>query len=244
VYAWTLGFSNGGVVLVRAEEVKDNVGMVTSIDAITDDIVDRDPLRVKRQQLSVAFPGLASRLRDATSSVAGCVRECQARRCTQTWSLDDFDSGDNMSNLGLTVLMTLCVTAWVGARARVFVSENYENAFVGIWSKDEFRLFDCTDTRYSAITLLPHFVSFKTRIPRKNDIIEVLRSRVFRTCIVVKNTKNICRVFMIKLERMENVDLNTCTWRFLQNGTDCDISSIVIMAAKDGHIPSFKNAAQ
>lgn len=126
--------------------------------------------RFRMHLYSEAFPDLTRRIEamvahassegtpNETHTIRACLAEAQARRTSDVWSLEALNSGGNLSGLGLCVLLGMLLSAWCGARVRVFVGR-FHSALLGVATCDapaSYRLVDPTTTQMNALALLPH----------------------------------------------------------------------------------------
>jgi hypothetical protein len=177
------------VVLTPApdEEVLRSDDQVLSVDALRSVPCSA----ARRWDLRRVLPRLHARLvaaahGDAASLVA-CLREVQGRRVQREWTLEGLDTGDNLSSLGMSVLLAVALNGWLGARVRVAQSRTLA-AMVAVWMDDgRFRLVDPTRTLCNFTTLAaaaPSPVAPPPVVPLPPAVGEVVEVRAARVWMV------------------------------------------------------------
>merc|ERR1712087_765203 len=88
----------------------------------------------------------------------------------EDWGVDDFDTGGNLSCLGMSILLAYTVGAWLGIDTRVCLSD-CDSAVAACRCKDSSWLV--IDPVSSTINALMHEPAPPLAIPKKNDFVEV-----------------------------------------------------------------------
>jgi hypothetical protein len=170
------------------------------------------------------FPKLAKRLELQNNTIEACLREAQARRVSSEWSLEGLDCGDNLSSLGMTIMMALIFTGWLGIRVRVFIGL-CRSALLGIWNdtNDNFQLLDCTKTIKNSFEICPHFLdcpeSGTDICVKKGMIIEVRTAVKWHVAQIIKVRPDLmsAHVQYIGNKREDWISLSSHCWKRLSD---------------------------
>lgn len=204
-----------------------------SIDEVASSDVDLDPARINHHRLRNLFPLLVARLTHGADPVAASLREAQARRVSQEWTLESFETGGNLSSLGLSILVALGLSECCGARVRVFVGDAH-SAVVGYWSQDAFVLCDPTKTTVNSFAisrneLIGGALEDIFYLPTRESIIEVLAVQVWHVARVlhVIPYMNAARIEFLKTGRRTTIGLHTHAWRPLAHHGRSDSETVL-----------------
>ena len=195
----------------------------TSVDDVQ--ITNMSVSRRRHEVLRNIFPILASRLQQhGKDFVAACLHEVRARRVAREWTMEGIDAGSNLSSLGMSVLLGICLRLWAGARVRVYVGARRE-ALVGYWHDDRFALVD--PLRTSANFLQKHCAAGEGHI-EIGIFIEVLAVRRWRVARVLHiiTDMNVATVQLFSSKKNVNIGINSHAWRFISD-TSSDLHDIL-----------------
>ena len=169
---------NGVVVLAPDGEDRRSDDRVLGVDELEGRALPSNPARTRREDVAALFPDLARRLSTAhASELVGALREVQARRACREWTLDALDAGGNASSLGLSVLLVLALTLWMGVHARVAQSRRTGAAMVAVRleASSESALVDPCRTLRNFFALAPELAALPgpRELVRAGVVVEV-----------------------------------------------------------------------
>ena len=159
-----------------------------SVDTTPTDM-SRGDERIDHGRLGHMFPNLLRRL-DMQSSLEGVFREARSRRVVSEWHLEAIESCDNLSSLGLSVLVALALQLWSGARTRVYLSRT-RAAVCAYWSsvRNDFVLVDPARSLQNAFKLAPSLIhlpeSGSTVALKRNDFVQIFVRHKWHTARVL-----------------------------------------------------------
>ena len=94
------------------------------------------------------------------------------------------DTGDNLSTLGMSILLALLLSGWLGARVRIAQSHTYA-AMVAVWYGDAFHLVDPSRTLCNLFHFLPVSGGALAREePYVGMVIETVVKSMWRVAVV------------------------------------------------------------
>lgn len=218
-----------------------------------------DAKRRRREDLVRAFPQLTRRLRLARSSsssegaddddvqTSAIVRELQARRVATSssgpacWTLEDMDEGRNLGSLGLSVLLGLLLSGWMGARVRVFVGPG-GGAVVGVvfvsgngdqGEEEEMQVFDPTCTSCNAFDLLPRM----SDLPESGYDLELKRGIFVEVWVIkfwhvahvtgVQATTGMMSLELVETGKTMMLPVRSVLWRRLARGDNTHVDRTI-----------------
>lgn len=203
---------------------------VLSVDELERMTIPCDASRTRRRDVAVLFPDMAKRVElKSSEDTSACLREVQSRRVTREWGLDAIDAGQNMSSLGLTLMMHLLLSQWLGARCRIAQSRSGA-ALLAVHVDGCYRLVDPCRTLCNFFSLareLSTFTASGTMSTYPNDgmVVEIRQGsqwyvgvvravEVERGSMIVQTARKGMRVV---------VSIGTHGWRRVsQDGSDLD----------------------
>ena len=100
-----------------------------SEEAVSVDALETLELKTKtshqrRGEMQRIFPQMSERLQtENTTCLVNCLREVQARCLATHWTFPQFDSAENLSSLGMSVLLCMIMGMWLGCSVRILLSE-------------------------------------------------------------------------------------------------------------------------
>lgn len=231
-----------GIVLIRddgCEECVVDEDHVLGVDSVEKRHVPHCPSRVSRTYVSNVFPSLSVRLTQRPPLQA-CLIEVQARRLCSEWTLEGLDHGANLSSLGMSVLLATTLTHWMGARARVMLSQRSKAAMVGILGGDgdEVQLVDpCRslingfDVERSQRTVYPQLFPYEVK---PQCFLEVKQRTTWHVCVVLRVDKimETAEVQLLLTSAVMTLSLRQHTWRRLARNSDTDVDAILLQFVK------------
>jgi hypothetical protein len=203
---------------------------VISIDELSTGQFTCDANRTRRPDMMSIFPKLARRLELQNNTFEACVREAQARRISSEWSLETLDCGGNLTSMGMTVMMALVLTGWLGIRVRVFLGR-CRSALLGVWNdmNGDYQLVDCTKTIKNTFEISPHLSgcpeSGKDICVKKGMIIEVRAMAKWHLAQILKVRPDLmsAHIQYIGNERQDWISLSSQCWKRLSDeNSDAD----------------------
>ena len=150
---------------------------IFSIDELERMTIPCDASRTRRTDVAALFPDMARRVESKSSQDrSACLREVQSRRVTREWALDAIDAGGNMSSLGLTLMLHLLLSHWLGARCRIAQSRSGA-ALLAVYTDGRYCLIDPCRTLCNFFSLsreMSTFAATGTAIaPHKDMVVEI-----------------------------------------------------------------------
>lgn len=145
--------------------------------------------RTRREDLQKLFSELTQRVGVAQTSVFRSIaREVQCRRVTQEWNMHGFDSGANLSSLGLTLLLAILLGGWYGACVRVALSRTRAAMLSVLTASGSFVLVDPTRTLCNLFGAADYLTSVPTPATAVDltvgAVVEVRSGKKWLTAIV------------------------------------------------------------
>ena len=209
--------------------------MAVPIDSLTPGQVRLDPRRTRRVNLEKIFPLLCDRLKLQGSNVDACLHEIQCRRLQKKWSLEDFDSGGNMSSMGLSNLFATILGGWMGAQVRVLVGKG-GCASVAFWDGKEdnpWTLVDVSCSVKNSFDMAPyvskiHEASEEEEI-KKGFLVEVRCKQMWSVAQVldINKNSNMATVKLLCNERVTTINLDSRTFRKLSRTSNSDVERVM-----------------
>ena len=219
---YRLSLSLDGITLTWDADTKcQTADKCISVDELQTGTIPIDSDRIRRGVIVRMFPSLAKRVDSQLDPVTACFVEVQSRRLCFEWSLEGIDIGNNLSSLGMSILFSLLLGHWIGARVRVFIGKG-GCALVGYWSNDrrEFILVDptATERNWFDVETIPND-SVKRAELKKGSFIEVLSYSKWHIGRVERIDRYIqsAEVWMIKSERKKWVSMPSRKWRHISD---------------------------
>lgn len=159
------------------EQDRFDVETIRSVDELERMVIPCDESRTRRRDVAIIFPEMSKRVEMKSSEdVSACLREVQSRRVVREWCLDAMDAGRNMSGLGMTLMLHVLLSQWLGARCRVAQSRSGA-ALLAVYVNDAYEFVDPCRTLCNFFTLSRELadtiVSSATTTPREGMVIEV-----------------------------------------------------------------------
>lgn len=204
---------------------------VLSVDELERMTIPCDASRTRRRDVAALFPEMAKRVECKSSEDASaCLREVQSRRVTREWGLDAMDAGRNMSSLGLTLMLHLLLSQWLGARCRVAQSRSGA-ALLAVYMDARYRLVDPCRTLCNFFSLSRELSTFvangaTSTPPREGMVVEIRQGSQWRVGVV--RTVEVDRGSMIVQTAHKGlrvvVSIGTHGWRRVSqdDGSDLD----------------------
>lgn len=208
--------------------------------------------------LKTNFPQLFERL--GARAYENFLVEVTARKTCHTWCYEDIDNGGNLSSLGLSILLTLILTRWHGAKARVFVSA-YATAMVGVFMGDgEMLLVDPCATRCNGIT--QKFDAVAAPMSRfsftRGSVLEVKGLHTWHVAVVLgvykthaahSNRNAFMRVRLLGSTVIRLIACaQTSVWRRLARNSNCDcekeLKRLVLKGARGAALLPVESESQ
>ena len=226
-----------GIVLIKDDGCKECIvdeDHVLGVDSVEEKHVPHCPSRVSRTYVADVFSMLGARLAQRPPLQA-CLLEVQARRLCSEWTLEGIDCGANLSSFGMSVLLTVTLTHWMGARARVMLSQRSRAAMVGILGGDgdEVQLVDpCRslmngfDVERSQRTVYPQLFPYEVK---PQCFLEVKQRTTWHVCVVLRVDKimETAEVRLLLTSAVMTLSLRQHTWRRLARNSDTDVDAIL-----------------
>jgi hypothetical protein len=219
---------------------------VISIDELSTGQFTCDANRTRRPDMMSIFPKLARRLELQNNTIEACVREAQARRTSSEWSLEALDCGGNLTSMGMTVMMALVLTGWMGIRVRVFLGR-CRSALLGVLNEMNgyYQLVDCTKTTRNTFEIAPHLSgcpeSGKDICVRKGMLIEVRPVAKWHLAQIIKLCPDSmsAHIQYIGNERQEWISLSSQCWRRLSD-ENSDVDKVIRFLIKNKKQPHIR----
>ena len=149
-------YADAATKTIRLEEDADvqfKVDDVLSVDELERLTIPCHESRVRRVDVALLFPEMAKRVElKSSDDRSACLREIQSRRVAREWTLDAIDAGQNMSGMGLTLLLHTLLSQWLGAKCRVAQSR-CGSAMLAVYMDNGYRLVDPCRTLCNFFTL-------------------------------------------------------------------------------------------
>lgn len=202
-----------------------------SIDELPSQPVCMNPKNIRRAELEVMFPRIMERIRLANETdLVACMRELQFRRVSDEWSIEALDSGDNLSSLGMSILLGILLGAYMGCGVRVAMSCTRAATVAVYTTAKTYVLVDPTRTTCSMF----HLSEYLTRIPstfpdiRKGVLVEVKHSQKWRAGLVQRIDQTTGQIYVQFLTNGHNavVSKGMQTWRRVSDDTS-DLDRLV-----------------
>jgi len=210
----------------------------------TDDVLSVDELermtipcaasRTRRSDVAALFPEMAKRVElKSSEDTSACLREVQSRRVTREWGLDAMDAGRNMSSLGLTLMLHLLLSQWLGARCRVAQSRSGA-ALLAVYMDGRYRLVDPCRTLCNFFSLSRELSTFAANgatstPPREGMVVEIRQGSQWRVGVV--RSVEVDRGSMIVQTAHKGsrtwVSIGTHGWRRVSKDDGSDLDRIV-----------------
>lgn len=245
VYPYGVKTTKDGITLFRDHKTSSKKSHASiSIDGVKTSSIAASAHRPCQMAINAAFPQLSRRLKLQSGSIEACLREVQCRRTSKEWRLDDFDVGGNLSSLGTSVLLSLCLAGWVGAKVRVFMSAG-RMGYAGVKDVNgDFILIDVTCTAKNAFQLAPSLTelpeSGRDVLLKKGLIVEVHHHHSWYLGEVtqINSLSDTAVVRCIGTTKTKVIGLYEPSWRPLSRGGDSNVSRIVSSLWKRAcHLP-------
>lgn len=204
---------------------------VISVDELERMTIPCDASRTRRRDVAALFPEMAKRVEFKSSEdTSACLREVQSRRVTREWGLDAMDAGRNMSSLGLTLMLHLLLSQWLGARCRIAQSRSGA-ALLAVYVDGRYRLVDPCRTLCNFFSLSRELSTFAANgatstPPREGMVVEIRQGSQWRVGVV--RTVEVDRGSMIVQVAHKGlrvvVSIGTHCWRRVSqdDGSDLD----------------------
>ena len=162
---------------------------VISVDELERMTIPCDSSRTRRRDVALLFPEMAKRVElKSSEDTSACLREVQSRRVTREWGLDAMDAGHNMSSLGLTLMLHLLLSQWLGARCRVAQSRSGAS-LLAVYMDGRYRLVDPCRTLCNFFSLSRELATFAANgatatPPREGMVVEIRQGSQWRVGVV------------------------------------------------------------
>tara|TARA_B110001452_G_scaffold236862_1_gene216380 strand:+ start:11290 stop:13359 length:2070 start_codon:yes stop_codon:yes gene_type:complete len=234
--AFRLDVTPEGVIsLVRdREHATRRASEAMCLDDLRIEDIPFDPLQRRNRPLfKRLFPELSSRIE--SGRYEDFLVDVRCRKTRYDWSYEDIDNGGDLSSLGMSVLMSLLLTLWYGAAARLYVSIQ-RTAMVGVHTIDGMVLVDPCSSLCNAISLNFENVGAHTSTVRKGTLVEVKCMNKWLVGVVegVKKThrhhSDLCATASVRLigsNRLRGISLSSKTWRVLARCKESDVDKVL-----------------
>lgn len=207
---------------------------ILSVDELERMTIPCDPSRTRRRDVATLFPEMAKRVEFKSSEdTSACLREVQSRRVTREWGLDAMDAGRNMSSLGLTLMLHLLLSQWLGARCRIAQSRSGA-ALLAVYVDGRYRLVDPCRTLCNFFSLSKELTSFAANgatstPPREGMVVEIRQGSQWRVGVV--RSVEVDRGSMIVQTAHKGlrvvVSIGTHGWRRVSKDDESDLDRTV-----------------
>tara|TARA_B110001450_G_scaffold185665_1_gene173709 strand:- start:27753 stop:29570 length:1818 start_codon:yes stop_codon:yes gene_type:complete len=206
---------------------------IMCVDELERMTIPCDASRTRRQDVAVLFPEMAKRVElKSSQDTSACLREVQSRRVTHEWALDSIDAGQNMSSLGLTIMLYLLLSHWLGARCRIAQSRTGA-ALLAVYVGSRYHLIDPCRTLCNFFTLSREVSTFAeggtSTPPIAGMVIEVCQNGQWHVGVV--RTVEVERGSMIVQTAWKGmrvvVSIGTHGWRCVSRGGSSDLDRIM-----------------
>lgn len=211
-----------------------DTGDVLSVDELERMTIPCDPSRTRRRDVAMLFPEMAKRVElKSTEDLSACLREVQSRRVTREWGLDAMDAGRNMSSLGLTLMLHLLLSQWLGARCRIAQSRSGAS-LLAVYTDGRYHLVDPCRTLCNFFSLSRELTTFAANgatptPPREGMVVEIRQASQWRVGVV--RVVEVDRGCMIVQTAHKNssvvVSIGTHNWRRVSQGDESDLDQTV-----------------
>jgi hypothetical protein len=207
-----------------------NTDDVLSVDELERMTIPCDASRTRRRDVAALFPEMAKRVElKSSEDTSACLREVQSRRVTREWGLDAMDAGRNMSGLGLTLMLHLLLSQWLGVRCRVAQSRSGA-ALLAVYVDGRYRLVDPCRTLRNFFSLSRELSNGAPPVPpREGMVVEIRQNSQWRVGVV--RTVEVDRGSMIVQTAHKSlrvvVSLGTHGWRRVSRDDGSDLDHIV-----------------
>jgi hypothetical protein len=239
VHPYRIRLMEGKVMLTRDMSTNERKACdAVPIDGVDPTTVSTSTERTRRSMLKNAFPSMAQRLELKNSTISASLEEAQCRRFSPVWSLEGLDAGENLSSMGMSLMVAFALGGWNGACVRVFVSAE-GCAFFAYWNDHvkEFVLVDPISSEKNAFDMAPSLMqcpqSGTTVSVSKGTILEIKELTRWHVCQVsqVKGCEVGGRralVQYIASRKEEWISLESNLWRRLSiNEEKSDIEKVI-----------------
>lgn len=222
-----------GIQLTRDHQIEKALSSsAIPIDAVVVSDIRLDPRRTRRIKLSQVFPILCERLELQHSTIESCIREIQCRRVVKTWSLEGFDTGGNLSSLGMATLLAILLAGWGGAMVRVFMGKG-RCAHAAFWDGTKMCLIDVCSSTKNTFDMTPYVSKIREaseeECVKKGYLVEVRGKSTWHVAHVVEveRLSNRATVQFLCNERKTSINLDSRAYRRLQKNQESDLDKIV-----------------
>lgn len=170
------------------EQDRFDVATIRSVDELERMVIPCDESRTRRRDVAILFPEMSKRVEMKSSEdVSACLREVQSRRVVREWCLEAMDAGHNMSGLGMTLMLHVLLSQWLGARCRVAQSRSGA-ALLAVYVNGAYEFVDPCRTLCNFFTLSRELagaaVSSATTTPRDGMVVEVRKGGQWHVGVV------------------------------------------------------------
>jgi len=206
---------------------------VLSVDELERMTIPCDASRTRRRDVAAMFPEMAKRVElKSSNDTSACLREVQSRRVTREWGLDSIDAGRNMSSLGLTLMLHLLLSQWLGARCRIAQSRSGA-ALLAVYMDGRYRLVDPCRTLCNFFSLSRELSTLTATgttptPPREGMVVEIRQGSQWRVGVV--RTAEVERGSMIVQTAHKGmrvvVSIGTHGWRWVSRD-ESDLDRVV-----------------
>ena len=146
-WPYRLFIDDDGFFIERDFDTSERIGeSAISIDVFDRQDIETSPDRIDEATIQSVFPATFKRLQEWENKVDGICFEIQARKLCLSWRLEDVDGGGNLNSLGLCLLLSFLLSAYVGARTRLFLSSS-QSALAGLWQNGTWMLISTSSSK-------------------------------------------------------------------------------------------------
>ena len=203
---------------------------ILSVDELERMTIPCDASRSRRRDVAALFPEMAKRVElKSSEDTSACLREVQSRRVAREWGLDAIDACRNMSSLGLTIMLHVLLSQWLGARCRIAQSRSGA-ALLAVYVDGRYRLVDPCRTLCNFFSLSRELsavtgVGTTSTPPQEGMVVEIRQGSQWRVGVV--RSVEVERGSMIVQTAHKGmrtvVSIGTHGWRRVsQDGSDLD----------------------
>ena len=196
---------------------------------------------LRRREVEAFLPRVCTRLGEKKDGFIPLMHsicaEVQARKVCSRWRLESLDEGDNLSSLGLSILLASLLGGWMGMKAAVALTPSH-SACVAVWGKERegdnesFLIVDPCRSNKNIFKLFP-FLSLPEMRPARGDerirkgvLVEVKHGEKWRCAVVERSypSKGMASVTYLMSGKQGQISASNYSWRRVsQDGDTSDL---------------------